>query len=73
MLPLHLGFHNGCEGAVVDLILVAYPQSVAQADAPGAAANAVILGSVVSFNQNQFCAPHAPSSAKPSPRQQRQQ
>ena len=28
MLPLHLGFHNGCEGAVVDLLLVAYPQSV---------------------------------------------
>ena len=25
MLPLHLGFHNGCDGAVVDLILVAYP------------------------------------------------
>ena len=28
MLPLHLGFHNGCEGAVVDLLLVAHPQSV---------------------------------------------
>ena len=28
MLPLHLGFHNGCQGAVVGLLLVAYPQSV---------------------------------------------
>ena len=28
MLLLHLGFHNGCEGAVVDLLLVAYPQSI---------------------------------------------
>ena len=35
MLPLHLGFHNGCEGAVVDLLLVAYPQSVDVRDRKG--------------------------------------
>ena len=35
MLPLHLGFHNECEGAVVDLLLVAYPQSVDVRDRKG--------------------------------------
>ena len=35
MLPLHLGFHNRCEGAVVDLLLVAYPQSVEVRDRKG--------------------------------------
>ena len=35
MLPLHLRFHNGCEGAMVDLLLVAYPQSVDERDCKG--------------------------------------
>ena len=35
MLPLHLGFRNGCEGTVVDLLLVAYPQSVDVRDRKG--------------------------------------
>ena len=35
MLPFHLGFHNGCEGAVVDLLLVVYPQSVDVRDRKG--------------------------------------
>ena len=35
MLPLHLGFNNGCEGAVVDLVLVAYSQSVDVRDRKG--------------------------------------
>ena len=35
MLPLLLGFHNGCEGAVVDLLPVAYPQSVNVRDRKG--------------------------------------
>ena len=39
-------------------------------DEAGAAVNAVTLGSVVTFNQKQLGALHAPSSAKPSPRQQ---
>ena len=28
MLPLYLGFCNGCKSAEVDLLLVAYPKSV---------------------------------------------
>ena len=35
MLPLHLGFHNGCKEAVVDLLLVTYPQSVDVRDRKG--------------------------------------
>ena len=35
MLPLHLGFHNGCENAVVNLLLVAYPQIVNVHDCKG--------------------------------------
>ena len=35
MLPLHLGFHNGCEGAVVEFLLMAYPQSVDVRDRKG--------------------------------------
>ena len=35
MLPLHLGFHNGCEGDVVDLLLVAYPQIINVRDRKG--------------------------------------
>ena len=35
MLPLHLGFNNGCNGAVVDLLLVAYSQSFDVRDRKG--------------------------------------
>ena len=35
MLSLHLGFHKGCEGAMVDLLLVTYTQSVNVRDCKG--------------------------------------